>query len=221
MANNSSHKKQANSTAGIGFADQPQAATQTAQPDANPHKASHSPNSTGPNSTPEASEQESLNKIRDILFGQQVQTHEQRFEQLEQKVEDECDRLRTDFQTQISRLEDRLINHVDRLSEQIKTEARDRKAGDERLSSALSDSEDSLNRGLEGLDEKVGEVRQTLLDEMKHQVLTLKSSVDDQLDDLLAKLDKETASRKTSIQQERRKLAALLGELSQQMGEDS
>lgn len=214
MANNNSQKKPANSSAGVGFADQH-------QPDINTHSKADAPQKSPESSALQnqgSAETESLNKIRDILFGQQVQTHEQRFEQLEQKVEDECDRLRTDFQKQISTLEDRLVEHVDRLSEQIRTEASDRKAANERLSSALSNSEESLTTRLEGLDEKVGETRQELLDEMKHQVLTLKSSVESQLEDLLADLDQETASRKTSIQQERKKLATLFGELSQQMG---
>ena len=214
MANNSSHKKQANSAAGVGFADQHQSTINI------------DPKADAPQKSPESSalqnqaaaETESLNKIRDILFGQQVQTHEQRFEQLEQRVENECDRLRTDFQKQISTLEDRLVEHVDRLTEQIRTEASDRKAANERLRNTLSDSEASLTHRLEELDEKVGETRQELLDEMKHQVLTLKSSVESQLEDLLADLDKETDSRKTSIQQERKKLATLFGELSQQVG---
>ena len=218
MANNNGHQKQISSKSGVGFASQQPLATNSSPQEAHsPDKPQHMPDPQG------TSEAKKLDKIRDILFGEQVQTHEQRFAQLEQKLDRECDRLRTEFQEalqqQISKLEDRLRDHVDRLSEQIKTEENDRKAENERIEASISDHEESVNRRLEGLDEKVGETRQELLDELKHQILELKSSMERQIDDVIANLEQEMTSRKTSIEQERSKLSTLFGELSQQLGD--
>ena len=219
MSNSNGHKKHGGSSSGVGFASQPKSVTNaSSQADHSPPKSQNAPDKQG------ASEAKKLDKIRDILFGEQVQTHEQRFEQLEQKLDRECDRLRTEFQEtlqqQISKLEDRLVDHVDRLSEQIKTEENDRKAENERIKQSIANNEERFDRRLEGLDGKVGETRQELLDELKHQIIELKSSIESQIDDAIANLEQEVTSRKASIKQERNKLSALFGELSQQLGDN-
>lgn len=65
----------------------------------------------------------------------------------------------------------------------------------------MSENADAFERRAEGLDEKIGETRQEILDELKHQILTLKASVDNQIDDVLANLGEETSARKTNIAQ--------------------
>lgn len=104
MVNKNGHRKHAEANSGVGFANDNRSAVNAA-----PKAAANKDEAKGNEAKGDeiqgglSAETESLNKIRDILFGEQVQTHEQRFEQLEQRVEDECDRLRKDFQTDHSK----------------------------------------------------------------------------------------------------------------------
>ena len=219
MSNSNGHQKQGGSASGVGFTSQPKSVKNASPQAAKPiHKSQNVPDEQEP------LEANKLDKIRDLLFGEQVQTHEQRFEQLEQKLDRECDRLHAEFQDtlqqQISKLEDRLVEHVDRLSEQIKIEENDRKTENERIRDSISGNEETFSRRLEGLDEKVGETRQELLDEFKHQIIELRSSIESQIDDAIASLEQEVTSRKASIDQERSKLSTLFGQLSQQLGDN-
>ena len=220
MANNG-HKKQAESNAGIGFASKPAAAVNASPPDDEPSNQSDAleENASAKASTNQAktTEQKDLNRIRDILFGRQVQTHEQRFEQLEQRLEDERDRLRNHIDQQISKLEDRLAEHVDRLAEQIRTETSDRQTADDRLNQSLLDKEAELSRQAAGLDEKLSETRQEMLAELKHEVTTLRASLETQIEEVLANLETETASRATNIEKERKKLSGLFSQMAQQL----
>ena len=213
MANNNGHQKQTGSTAGIGFADKPlekQPETVNVSPD-----ESHSSAERG--ASQGKSEQKDLNKIRDILFGQQVRTHEQRFERLEQKLEEERDRLRNDFHSQISQLEDRLVEHVDRLSEQIRTETSDRQSADESIRQTLADKDTEINSQLSSLDERLTETRRETLAELKHEVTTLRAEMETKIDELFSNLERESASRTHNIEKEREKLSALFGQMAQQL----
>lgn len=221
MANNNGHKKQADSSSGVGFASKPVPAVNASPPDDEPAKKSEAQLESSPakesKNQVKTTEQKDLNRIRDILFGKQVQTHEQRFEQLEQKLEDERDRLRDHIDRQISKLEDRLSEHVDRLSEQIRTETSDRQTADDRLNQSLLDKEAELSRQATGLDEKLSETRQEMLAELKHEVTTLQSSLEAKIEEVLANLEAETASRATNIEQERKKLSGLFSQMAQQL----
>ena len=221
MASNNGHKKRADSNTGVGFANKPAAAVNASPPDDEPAKKSEA---AAENASAKASEnqvtmteQKDLNRIRDILFGKQVQTHEQRFEQLERKLEDESDRLRNHFDQKISKLEDRLSEHVDRLAEQIRTETSDRQTADDRLNQSLLDKEAELSRQVTGLDEKLTETRQEMLAELTHEIATLRASLEAKIEEVLANLEEETSSRTTNIEQERRKLSGLFSQMAQQL----
>lgn len=220
MANNNGHKNQAKSHGGVGFASEPSMAVNEAPPVSAPLEKSEELSASPPVEELRSQgtvEHKDLNKIRDILFGQQVQTHEHRFEQLERKIENESNHLRAHIQRQVATLEDRLIEHVDRLSGQIKAEAGDRQSADDRLNQSLLDKEAELTRRATGTDKKIAENQQAMLAELRHEITTLRSSLDVQLGDLLANLEQETASRVLNIDRERKKLSGLFSQMAQQL----
>lgn len=170
--------------------------------------------SAGGNRAPEL---ENLNKIRDILFGQQVQTHDQRFEQLERRLAEECADLRADFDRRMSSLESRLLNRLDSLTQRLQTEETARKDASVRLNQSITESERASERRASQLEGKINTVAHDLHTEIKHQTLTLKDSLEQQMYEILSELEKETSARKRSTEAERTQLSKLLGELSKQL----
>lgn len=177
-----------------------------------------------PSGPSELSEGESLDKIRDILFGQQVQTHDLRFEQLEQRLSEDYTRLRSDFLDRIEALENRLVDHIDRLTERLKEEETSRdeamatlsRSTDQRFGEAARSLETSTTQ----LDEKLTSTHQDLTAEIKHQTLTLKDSLEQQIYDVLKDLETEKKERSHSTTAERVRLSTLLSTLSQQLSDD-
>ena len=160
---------------------------------------------------------DNLNKIRDILFGEQVQTQHQRFERLEDRLSQECADLRTDFHTRLDQLESRLSHRLDNLFEQLRREETTR--GDETvaLRQTVDEVETLAERRSAQLEEKLDAIAHDLQADIKHQTLTLKENLEGQLEELLAELENETTERKRSGNAERAKLAALFGDLSKQL----
>lgn len=173
---------------------------------------------------PETSEGESLDKIRDILFGQQVQTHDLRFEQLERRLSEDYTRLRSDFLDRIEALENRLVGHIDRLAERLKDEETSRDEAMATLSRSTDQRFGEATRSLETsttqLDEKLTSTHQDLTAEIKHQTLTLKDSLEQQIYDVLKDLETEKKERSHSTRAERTRLSTLLSTLSQQLSDD-
>lgn len=144
-------------------------------------------------------EAERLDQIRDILFGQQVQTHDRRFETLEQRLSEDYTHLRNDFLDRIEALESRLMDHIDSLT------------------GRLRDEETARDRQGATLDEKVAETDKDLRAEIKHQTLTLTANLEQQIEDVLLRLEQESTVRKQVTNTERTRLSSLLGELSKQL----
>ena len=84
------------------------------------------PGEQKPDTSP-APEGENLEKIREILFGRQVQTHDHRFEQLEQRLAKESASLRADFNQQMNALEDRIVSRINTLTQRLQSEETARK----------------------------------------------------------------------------------------------
>ena len=162
-------------------------------------------------------ELENLNKIRDILFGQQVQTHDQRFEQLERRLVEECADLRADFDRRMNSLESRLVNRLDSLTQRLQTEETARKDAAVRLSHTITESERASERRASQLEGKINAATHDLHTEIKHQTLTLKDLLEQQIYEIATALEKETTARKRSTEAERTQLSKLLGELSKQL----
>lgn len=175
-------------------------------PSTSPAEAT-SPKTTSPKTTASETaspataspEAERLDQIRDILFGQQVQTHDRRFEALEQRLSEDYAHLRNDFLERIEALESRFMDHVDSLTERLR------------------DAETARDRQGATLDEKIADTDKDLRAEIKHQTLTLTANLEQQIEDVLHRLEQESTVRKQVTHTERTRLSSLLGELSKQL----
>ena len=160
---------------------------------------------------------EDLDKIRDILFGQQVQAQDQRFAQLEQTLTEECARLRTTFNQRFDNLEAQINEQIEQLWQRLNNEETSRKNSIADLRRSLCESEKAADRARDRLSETLADNHQNLQADIKDQISVLRASFEEEIEALLTQIEAETSERKVSHSTARTELSALFAGLSKQL----
>jgi membrane-bound lytic murein transglycosylase len=155
-----------------------------------------------------------LEKIRDILFGSQVRTHEQRFSRLEERLEQECKTLRSDLNRRLDTLESYIQTEVGLLSAQIQETRRLQAEAVERLEQNQHLATKSLEQKLSQLEEKTTASERHLRQQALEQSNQLSADVIGRYNELLTILEREVSILHTVDKTDRGNLASFFGELS-------
>ncbi|MDJ0781052.1 MAG: hypothetical protein QNJ22_03730 [Desulfosarcinaceae bacterium] len=113
----------------------------------------------------------SMEKIRDILFGNQLKEFEKRFARLEERVGRETEDIRNDLKKRFDTLEEYIRHEIESFSARLKKEQENRGAANEALQEELKSKLTAVDSRIEALDNQLGEntreLRQQLLDQSK------------------------------------------------------
>jgi exonuclease VII large subunit len=113
----------------------------------------------------------SVDKIRDILFGNQMRDFQRRFSQMEERVAKATQDLRNETYKRLETLEHFIKKEQDTLKDRLKSEADQREIDDKKLQDDLKDAAASLKKDITKAEEKLleltSELRQQLLDQSK------------------------------------------------------
>lgn len=164
--------------------------------------------------------QSNIEKIRSILFGNQMRDYEARFARLESQINQEASDLRADFRRRFEALEGYVRQELDALNERLTTEYHDRSSAVQEVQKSVEVLGQGLDKRVHQLDEQLGkagrELRQQLLGQSKQQ-----------RDDMQASLNELTALVQRELQQlrtdktDRTALAGLLTDLAARLSSDS
>ena len=160
-----------------------------------------------------------VDQIREILFGGQMRDYEGRFVDLENQLVQRMDRMSAEFEKRIERLNTFAKREIDKLSERIKTERKDRVAD---VKSSARDLKDMTNQ-VEGwfgevedrLDNEAKDLRNALHDQ-SDELAALIAETRDQLNAALVNETRSLADAKLA----REDLAGLLSEVSLRLTKD-
>lgn len=112
-----------------------------------------------------------VDKIRDILFGNQMRDYERKFSRLEDRIMKEVTRLREESDKRLNSLEDYIKKEIDTLSERQKSEQAGRTQAIKELVAELNKTAKMLDEKLSDLDNQLGgntrDLRQQILDQSK------------------------------------------------------
>ena len=153
-----------------------------------------------------------VDQIREILFGAHIRDYEQRFSDLEKRLNQNFERLSNDFEKRLERVNAYAKREIDRLTEQFKSERKDRIAenrqGLKELEELTNQVETWFAEVEEQFDVESRELRATLLeqnDELALMIQETRDSADGKLtseelaqlfSDIAARLKKAAGSRK-------------------------
>lgn len=164
-------------------------------------------------------DRESIDNIRDILFGAQARQYEQRFTQLQELVAKEVGDLREEMKKSFSSLEQYARKEIQSLSDQLKNERSERLDGADEAQEKMDHAAKMMEKKISRLDEKVvsghSELRGQILEQSKEL-----------LDEIRSRSEKTAAELERAVQQltevktDRLALANLFMELSMRLKDE-
>ena len=162
---------------------------------------------------------ESLDKVRDILFGSQSREYEKRFARLEDKLLKEAADLREDLKRRFDTLELYIKKEVESLAARLKTEQDDRAESARGLSAELNDTA----RSFEQKTGQLGEHLTTSERELRRQILEQSKNLSDEIrqkhESVTASLEHATAELRDE-KTDRAALASLFMEVAMRLNNE-
>jgi uncharacterized phage infection (PIP) family protein YhgE len=174
---------------------------------------------SNPPAAPGEETAESLDRVRDILFGAQMRTVDRRLAQIEERLLREFATARAELEKQVAALDAAAKRSLAGLDEKLKAEQAKRGEEDKALRGELKDGVKNLDRGLAQLqaasNQEDAELRGQLLELGKQQGADLRR-VADQLSTDLKQAVLELRTEKTDTAS----LVELLTEMAQRLSSD-
>ena len=168
-------------------------------------------------SRPPESGPESLDKVRDILFGGQMRMVEARFLNLEERLLQEQRAMRADYARQQAELNAGIRSALEAVDQRLSAERAKRAEELQSLTGELRDALRSLERRHMNLEQAAGMADAELRDQLLHhsgamttEIARLSERLSGELDRSVRRLDSEKLD--TSL------LSSLLGEVSSRLG---
>ncbi|BDA70887.1 hypothetical protein RIVM261_064070 [Rivularia sp. IAM M-261] len=155
----------------------------------------------------------SLDKVRDILFGNQMREVEKKLARLEERLLKECASLREDSRKRLDSIENYIKQEVESLSQRIVNEQSTR---DEGLRVLVEDNKKiitALEKKLTQLDDNINHTQRDLRDQILNQSKNLQNDILQKYEELLAVLQRESQDLRYA-KTDRSTLANLLSEMA-------
>ncbi len=135
-----------------------------------------------------------IDKIRDILFGNQTRDYDKRFVRMENQLTQEAAELKSELLKRIDSLEVYIKQEIKDINQRLKNETNERADSITMVQRELKEAVESLNKKLlqeeENLADKSTELRNQILDQSKQLS-----------DDIMAKYDKTSSNLKMTAEE--------------------
>lgn len=162
------------------------------------------------------SDNNNLARVRDILFGKQWNDVEQRFARMEEKIERECLRLRSESHKRLDALETYIKQEIDSIAERLKTEQNEREVAINGLNEDYKNITSSLEKKLTQFDEETASNYREVREQILQQSKALQDDIREKYEEILSLLQKENQELRNQ-KTDRNTLAALFAELAIQL----
>jgi len=158
----------------------------------------------------------SLEKVRDILFGNQMRDVERRFARLEERLAKDTADLKDDVRKRLETLEAFMRREAESLEGQVKSERSDRTDAHAGLAKELKETAQALERRATAIDDQHSKGQRDLRQQMLEQHQRLTDDLRQKVDEILATLSR-TAQELRTDKTDRAALAALLTEMAMRL----
>lgn len=143
-----------------------------------------------------------IEKVRDILFGKYVANFQQRFEELEKRLEADADKLQTRLVKKIASMDETLKEAIKKIEAHVEASASERDTELVTLNQSVSETETKLQHSISLIEDETSQN----LAAMHEQLNALRQEVVDKAVTQQRRLDKDKVSRQA--------LALLLDEVA-------
>jgi uncharacterized membrane-anchored protein YhcB (DUF1043 family) len=161
----------------------------------------------------------SLDKVRDILFGNQVRELEKRFARLEERLVKELNNVRDETKKRLDYLETYIKKEVDSLTERLKNEQLERDTGVKSLAEEHKNLTSSLEKKFAQFNEQTTNSQRELREHLLNQSNSLQDDIRQKYEEILTLLERESQELRRE-KTDRSKLASLFTELAIRLNSD-
>ncbi|MGI8503351.1 MAG: hypothetical protein ACR2LR_19785 [Hassallia sp.] len=159
------------------------------------------------------SEINNLDKVRDILFGNQMREVERKFARLEERLIKECTNLRDENRKRLDSLETYFKTEIDSLAKQVNNEQGERGQALKALTEQHKNITISLENKLAQFEEKTINNQREMREQILNQSKNLHDDIRQKYEEILAALERDTQELRTD-KTDRSTLAQLFTELA-------
>jgi hypothetical protein len=162
----------------------------------------------------------SMDKIRDILFGNQMRDYERRFARMEEQIADTIQDLRDETHKRLGALELFFKEEMAAIQERLKTEEELRSQGDQGISDEMKNVSAALSKNLVQTNDKFAERATELRRQILEQSKQLTSEIQTKYEQTAKEL-KQTATGLADAKVDRSSLAEYLIQIAMNLSDHS
>jgi len=162
---------------------------------------------------------ESLDKVRDILFGSQAREYEKRFARLEERLLKEAADLRDELRKRFDTLEAYTKKEVESLASRLRTEHDQRTESAKEISRLLEGTSNTLEKKTSALDEQLIASQRELREQILDQSKSISDEIREKQEAMTARLERATAELRDE-KTDRAALASLFMEVAMRLNNE-
>jgi hypothetical protein len=161
----------------------------------------------------------SVDKIRDILFGNQMQDYDRRFLQIDERFQQKLRDLESEATRHLSTVETSLKKQLDSVANQMVQEKELRSDSDKELERSLRDHTQNLEKRIGQLSAQLSQFERDFIERITQETQTLRDELKRRNDDTRAAVEKMFAEL-SGVKTDRNLLAGLFVEIAKCLNQD-
>ena len=161
-----------------------------------------------------------VDKIRDLLFGNQMQDYDRRFSKLEERFLQRFKDTESETARNLSAYDSNSKKQVESLASQLREEKDLRADGDKEIERSLREQTQSLEKRLRTMSDQVSQLERDFSDRLAREVQTLHEEIKRRNEDVHHTLEKMFAEL-SNVKTDRNLLAGLFVEVAKCLNQDT
>jgi hypothetical protein len=164
-------------------------------------------------------ESASVDKIRDMLFGNQMQDYDQRFANLEERFLQRFKEIESETGRNLNAFESNAKKQVDSLAAQLRDERDQRADADKEIERMLREQNQALEKRIRALSDQLSELDRNISDRLTREAQALRDEIHQKNTDLRHTIEKMFANL-SNVKTDRTLLASLFVEVAKCLDQD-
>ena len=161
-----------------------------------------------------------VDKIRDLLFGNQMQDYDRRFSKLEERFLQRFKDVEAETARNLSAYDSNSKKQVESLASQLREEKDLRADGDKEIERSLREQTQALEKRLRTISDQVSQLERDFADRLSREVQTLHEEIKRRNEDVHQTLEKMFAEL-SNVKTDRNLLAGLFVEVAKCLNQDT
>jgi hypothetical protein len=160
-----------------------------------------------------------VDKIRDLLFGNQMQDYDRRFSKLEERFHQRFKEIETDTARNLGAFESNAKKQIESLSNQLREEKDVRSDADKETERTLREQNQSLEKRLRSISDQLNQLERDMADRLTQEAQALRDEIKRRNEDTQHTLEKMFAEL-GNVKTDRNLLAGLFVEVAKCLNQD-